>query len=200
MERQNNILKEKFESIDDLPLDFTPNLDSKWELVAAALPAQKSSKKPLFIWYLSGVAALFLAVITFFWAEPKQDLSLAAIAPKVVEKPTAFVAAPKKEIATIKPTYNRKISLKKREEAPVLVQTKDSILPIEANVLVAEKAPEKIKSRYVEIDFTDEVYAAKFPAANTSEKLVQFRFFMPETNGFSSTTNGGSPLQLKANF
>lgn len=200
MERQNNILKEKFESIDDLPLDFTPNLDSKWELVAAALPAKKSSKKPLFIWYLSGVAALFLAVITFFWAEPKQDLPLAALTPKVVEKPTAFVAEPKKEIATIKPVNKRKTSLKKREEAPVLVQTKDSIMPALPAVLVAEKVPEKIKSRYVEIDFTDEVYAAKFPKANTSEKLVQFRFFMPETSGFSSTTNGGSPLQLKANF
>ncbi len=200
MERQNNLLKEKFESIDNLPLDFTPNLDSKWELVAAALPATNSSKKPLFILYFSGVAALFLAVITFFWFEPKQDLPLAAPTPKIIEKPTAFVAEPKKEIATIKPVNKRKISIKKREEAPVLVQTKGSILPALPAVLVAEKVPEKIKSRYVEIDFTDEVYAAKFPKANTSEKLVQFRFFMPETSGFSSTTNGGSPLQLKANF
>ena len=200
MERQNNILKEKFESIDDLPLDFTPNLDSKWELVAAALPAKKSNKKPLFIWYLSGVAALFLAVITFFWSEPKQDLPLAAIPPKVVEKPTAFVAAPKKEIAIVKHANKRKTSLKKREEAPVWVQAKDSILPAIPAITVAEKAPEIVKSRYVEIDFTNEVYAAKFPLANTSEKLVQFRFFKPEIGNHTNTQGGASLLQFKTNF
>jgi hypothetical protein len=200
MERQNNMLKEKFESIDDLPLDFTPNLESKWELVAAALPAKKSSKKPLFIWYLGGVAALFLAVISFFWAEPKQDLPIAALTPKVAENPAAFVAAPKKEIAIVKPANKRKTSLKKRGEAPVLVQTKDSILPTMPAITVAENAPEIVKSRYVEIDFTNEVYAAKFPLANTSEKLVQFRFFKPEIGNHTNAQGGVSLLQFKTNF
>lgn len=200
MERQNKILKEKFESIDDLPLDFTPNLESKWELVSAALPAKKSDKKLLFIWYLGGVAALFLAVISFFWAEPKQVLPLAILSPKVVEKPAALVVAPKKEIAIVKPTNKRKTSLKKREEAPVWVQAKDTILPAMPAITVAEKAPEIVKSRYVEIDFTNEVYAAKFPLANTSEKLVQFRFFKPEIGSHTNAQGGVSLLQFKTNF
>jgi hypothetical protein len=200
MERQNNILKEKFESIDDLPLDFTPNLESKWELVAAALPAKKSSKKPLFIWYLSGVAALFLAVFTFFWTGPKQDLSVAVLTPKVIEKPIEIVAINKNELANVKTLNKRKTSLNKREETTILVQTKDSVLPIEESKLVAEKVPEKITSRFVEIDFTDEVYLAKFPAASNEKKWVQLKFFVPETNGFSSATNEGSPLQFKTNF
>lgn len=105
-----------------------------------------------------------------------------------------------KEIAIVKPANKRKTSLKKRGEAPVLVQTKDSILPTMPAITVAEKAPEIVKSRYVEIDFTNEVYAAKFPLANTSEKLVQFRFFKPEIGNHTNAQGGVSLLQFKTNF
>lgn len=200
MERQNNLLQEKFESLDDLPLDYQPNIESKWELLAAGLHGKKPARKPKLIWYLSGVAALFLAVLTFFWSEPKQIILPTQVVNIIPDKPQQLVLVKPQVIKESALKIKRKAPIKTRVEAPVLVQTKDSVLPNEPSSLLAEVEPVKQQARFTEIDFTDEVYLAKFPVANSEKKLVQFNFFKPQMGGNVNSNTQESTLQFKANF
>jgi hypothetical protein len=201
MERQNKQVQDMLNSLDDLPLENTPNVASKWEILAMGLQGKKPAKKLSLMVYIIGMAALFFAVLIFFWAEPKQDLPLAQVANKIGEKP--LYLSPSKVIknSVLKPINKKKNVVKMNaDEPPVLVQAIDSFLPLESTKLLSNQEPVKVKPRYVEIDFTNEVYAAKFPSANSSQKLVQFRFFKSETSNHTKTQGGSSLLQFKTNF
>jgi hypothetical protein len=201
MEKQNKQFQDMLDSLDDLPLENTPNVASKWEILAMGLQGKKPAKKSSLMVYIIGMAALFFAVLIFFWAEPKQGLPLAQVANKIVEKPLYLSPSKVMKNSVLKPINKKKNVVKMNVvEPPVLVQAIDSFLPLESTKLLSLQEPVKVKPRYVEIDFTNEVYAAKFPSANTSEKLVQFRFFKSEISNPSNTQGGSSLLQFKTNF
>lgn len=200
MERQDKILQEKFESLDDLPLDFKPNLESKWELLSAGLHTKKSDNRPKLFLYISGIAALFLAIFFMFRPEPispKMDSALTLKEP--VKKEFPLIEENKSAITIAPVSYKRRLT-KKKEILEQISPTIDSIVAKEEPILLEVVEPIKEAPRYVEIDFTNEVYLARFPAANTEKKLVQFRFFKPELGSQSLGSSEASPLQFKANF
>jgi hypothetical protein len=62
---ENKIIADKMHSLQDLPEDYQPNLDAKWSILEAGLPASK--RKTGFLFRYAAAAILLLGSFGLLW-------------------------------------------------------------------------------------------------------------------------------------
>jgi hypothetical protein len=162
----NNIIKQKIDSINSLPQNYEPNLESKWELLEASLKSNKS-KPFIFGFNRIGSAA---AVLLLFGGIGIYVIKV--IKPANLKKPaTAQVQRIEKENYT-KPSLKKDSmanakqdvivkpkSLKKITEAEPLMITENKHIdtPIISVAIAENMVIESVKKykRFTEIDFEE---------------------------------------------
>jgi hypothetical protein len=167
----HNIVKQKIDSINSLPPNYEPNLESKWELLEASLKPNK--KKPFIFWFnrIGAVAAvlLFFGGIGLF--------SIKVMKTTDVKKPVSVQVNPlKKEknntetdnLVRVKKMLNKSIIPNKNVtakqnnlntisgQAPFLILEKKKVDNTNFPLAIAENRileTHKKQKRFTEIDF-----------------------------------------------
>jgi hypothetical protein len=206
----DNIIKEKIATITALPENYTPNLNSKWELLQAGLPKQK---KPLVLYInnISAIAAILLLIaglaIQYFTAvnQPIAKPALISFAkeqevPKLA--PTLLVQEQKNKLKKIKTKAIQKTKevsgVAQLIEIPIVNTDSINLAPVQTPIALVPLS--KKNKRFTEIDFDAPNYQAPANnnvAANTPSFKLGFFSNLSATN---TTTQKQSTLLLKHNF
>ena len=180
-------IKEKIESLTDLPVGFTPNLASKWEVLENGL---KPEKKPLvFAWrkYLSMAASLLfiggagLLLIKNINTKPplanavKQEIKLPPTNLQVAKAPIKINKKRLDNVRSKKVVSPQPVLLPQADTAaPEPVFVEQPIVPTEA-IAVAEPTLAKKPKRFEEVDFNTPVIGTTVPT-QTYVESQKFRF------------------------
>lgn len=167
----NNIIKQKIDSVNSLPQNYKPNLESKWELLEASLKSNKS--KPFIFWFnrIGSAAAVLLLFggigIYFIKVIKPSNLKKPATAQvqRIEKEDYAKPSLKKDSMAIAQPiNTNRDVivkpkSLKKITEAEPLMTTENKHIdtPIISVAIAENKVIETVKKykRFTEIDFEE---------------------------------------------
>jgi hypothetical protein len=181
----NKIIQQKIEAVNSLPEGYSPNLNNKWEIIAAGLTPKK---KPLFLYFnkISAIAAILLLIggISLFLRKSfKKNDVIKPIIVQVnpIEKPLVqtIVTNPKSVTSCPKlvspPTLYRLVSADSyrqttEDEQESVVQNesikKDSFILLEKPAIVLAEATPKKTKRFTEIDFNEPIIQEKITPIN----------------------------------
>lgn len=215
METANNIIKNKIDSVTDLPEGYAPNLNSKWELLQAGLPHQpeKEQRKPV-LFYIQRAAAVAAMLIMIGGS------GLLLIKKPVKSKPQAqAVAKPTQPIAqqqvipntNITPvaavksghTNYKRIQITKQ---PVVI---DSVQELPNPIVIPEPVQEQMIAQVepeplpmiTEVDFTEPVLKSTTPTdVLVKAQRFKFKLGIGETQGLNAATNKPSTIGLRTSF
>lgn len=211
----NNIIKQKIDSINSLPPNYEPNLESKWELLEASLESNKP--KPFVFWFnrigsLAAVLLLFGGIGIYV---------IKVIKPASLKKPTtAQVQINEKEkyaanedkkpslkgdlIKNTQPiNTNQNVIVKPKnlkvitEEEPLMITEYKHLDTTILSITFAEnRAMETVKkyNRFTEIDFNEPIKPEQLTAINMALNQ-RFSFKI----GASSQNNTGNVNNSQAN-
>lgn len=118
---EHKILAEKLDSLQGLPEDYRPDLNSKWDLIASGLPAAKTRRrKALFVMAAALLIGCLVSVGLLF--PGRKQMAIVPVPPALpaVEKPSPGVQP---EPVVQAP---RRQSTQKRKQEEVLPRKKDS--------------------------------------------------------------------------
>lgn len=169
----NNIIKQKIDSINSLPQNYEPNLESKWELLEAGL---KSNKPKLFVFWFNRIGSA-AAILLLFGGIGIYVIKV--VKPTNLKKPaTAQVQRIEKKeygkpslksnsMANIQPiNTNKDVIVKPKklkkviEKEPLMItDNKHLDTPIHLVTIAENRAMETVKKhkRFTEIDFEEPV-------------------------------------------
>lgn len=206
----DKLIQQKIDSVNSLPEGYSPNLNNKWEILAAGLTPKK---KPLFLYFnkISAIAAMLLligGISLFFIKTIKRNDAIKPIVtlPKPIEKEkidskTNEHAQPK---MLSSPTLFRLVSAdsyrqttedKKQIE---IVQNesiiKDSFILLEKPAIILAEATLKKTKRFTEIDFNEPIKQESTPPTNMAFNQ-RFSFKI----GASLQNNAGNANNNQAN-
>ena len=212
METANNIIKNKIDSVTDLPEGYAPNLNSKWELLQAGLPKQpeKEQRKPV-MFYMQSAAAVAAMLLMIggsglllikkpnntkpkaqATATPSPQLDKQQVLPNVK---TMQVAVVKSTQTNQKPTKNN---------LPIIT---DSVPPAPSPIITPEPTPQPILAQaeplpiITEVDFTEPVLQSTTPTdVLVKAQRFKFKLGIGETQGLNATTNKPSTIGLRTSF
>jgi hypothetical protein len=200
MEATERTMMEKVNSIDYLPGDYAPNLQSKWELLDAGLRPQR--KRHAWIYFLgSGIAAAILLLFGPAILLQQQKKSPASLPRKTAgeqleqgfknagvadAKPGAKYIPKKQKVKQALPEPAQQ----KAEMMVTVAAETDSLagLPEEKNVMLAEVPKAK---RFTEIDFDQPAIGNRAPDGPVIASQ-RFRFKI----GVGAQTNSTKPAGL----
>lgn len=207
----DNIIKQKINSLDFLPAGYEPNIESKWNLIEAGLDEGK--KKGIIInWYRIAIAAMLLIIgggsLLFMNMNSQNQLQQVAngdqnkkaeipVQPFVKnEAENSFVAKQRKQVRHFSKSNKLKIVIpplaianSKAETIPVFQpneQVKDK-----AEIKLASAVKEK-RSRFVELDFNDQPAAVNSNELIFASQQIKFKFFMSNATSSGSTNDGAN--------
>lgn len=178
------IIKEKIEGLNDLPVGYTPNLQSKWEVLESGLKPKK--RRLFFIWNrYTSIAAAFLFIggagLLLIKNINNKPQSADVVKPKI-EVPEAnlqVVTIPAKEtekrvrnFRSKKPTRLQQVMIPQLDTA---IQDPIFIEHIEPVVATLETTAIKKPKRFEEIDFNTPVIGTSVPT-QTYVESQKFRF------------------------
>jgi hypothetical protein len=174
----NNHIKQKLDSLTNLPDGYTPNLDSKWDTLHAALHNNQQPDKSLMIWKRIA-AVLLLASVGFgylYWDKKNETMIIEGKANNtlLIYKPAKqspqLPTLPVNQVPIIKTKQNIETIAIAEQQLPTPTET------IEANEAVANAAPKRAK-RFVEIDFgdADDTPVMHAQATNQPDKHISFK-------------------------
>jgi hypothetical protein len=163
----NNIIKQKIDSINSLPQNYEPNLESKWELLEASLESNKP--KPIVFWFnrIGSAAAILLllggigGIYVIRVIKPANLKKPATAQVQRIEKEDYAKPSLKKDsMANAKQDVIVKPkSLKKITEAEPLMITENKHIdtPIISVAIAENMVIESVKKykRFTEIDFEE---------------------------------------------
>ncbi len=214
METANNIIKNKIDSVTDLPEGYVPNLNSKWELLQAGLPQQpeKKERKPV-LFYIQRVAAVaamllmiggssLLLIKKTNTAKPQAQVTPTSTQPTEKIQPVLTNTKPL-EMAQVK---SAQISPKptKTSQQPIII---DSVQQVPSPIINPEPTPEPMLAQAVpmpvitEVDFTEPVLQSTTPTdVLVKAQRFKFKLGIGETQGLNATTNKPSSIGLRTSF
>ena len=213
METANNIIKNKIDSVTDLPEGYTPNLNSKWELLQAGLPQQpeKKQRKPV-MFYMQRAAAVAAMLLMIggsglllikkpntakphaqATAKPDQQLAKQQVLPSAK---TIQVAAVKSTHVENKPT--------KINQQPIII---DSVIQAPSPIITPEPTPQPMLAQaeplpiITEVDFTEPVLKSTTPTdVLVKAQRFKFKLGIGETQGLNAATNKPNTIGLRTSF
>ncbi|RYD70041.1 MAG: hypothetical protein EOP53_26115 [Sphingobacteriales bacterium] len=180
-------IQNKIDSIESLPVGYSPNLEGKWEILEATIPHQKRKFK--FSLAIAASIVLLIGFTLIFYQNTKfKTGKILAEKPVPAEKKAAAKetvillqsTAIKRNTETI-PAKQRALKIPKEThiyESPKMVWVPDSVVkkPENEDFLVLQtvaaeniKPAKKGKKLYVEIDFNDVPQTAPKPQQNIAE-------------------------------
>jgi hypothetical protein len=208
----NNIIKKKIDAITALPDNYTPNLNSKWELLQAGLPKQK---RPLvfYIKNISALAAMLLLIGGFaiqYFSKSSKPVAKSTLISYHKEK-----EIPKRESTPITQETKNKVQktktpirLKKTSvaeqvlEMPIVNTDSISVTPVQT--LIALAPVTKKNKRFTEIDFdapVQQAYTNNTTNNNVAATAPSFRLGIFSNLAAANTiTQKQSTLLFKHNF
>ena len=213
--QEDNLLSEMLNSMENLPENYNPNLNAKWELLNNALSPDQG-KRTGFFWLKWSVAALVLLSIGGFIyrnqsGTPSVESPEIVLVPHISSKPIVNDNKQENSIAfsqeNNKPRFNNKkvISSAPAQEAILsnVVITKDTVVEISTGInspdtsdLLSIKVNQQVKKkRYVTVDFGTD--ASVEATANTAFKVNFLKRNQPEE---ASSVKSGSTLLFKKSF
>lgn len=151
--RSNKIIQDKINSVNDLPEGYSPNLNSKWELLQAGLKPEQNKKPVLYyIQRASAVAAMLLLI---------GGSGLLII--KKPTKPTASnITTNNKNIVSVAPNTERVNAVEEKKTIPSPQKTNKKVM-VNAPIQLAVNTPN------TSIDSsTQKVEVVNQPIANTT--------------------------------
>jgi len=151
--RSNKIIQDKINSVNDLPEGYSPNLNSKWELLQAGLKPEQNKKTVLYyIQRASAVAAMLLLI---------GGSGLLII--KKPTKPTASnITTNNKNIVSVAPNTERVNAVEEKKTIPSPQKTNKKVM-VNAPIQLAVNTPN------TSIDSsTQKVEVVNQPIANTT--------------------------------
>jgi hypothetical protein len=205
----NKIIQQKIDSVHSLPEGYSPNLNNKWEILAAGLAPKK---KPLFLYFnkISAIAAILLLIggISIFLIKSfkKNDVIKPIIVQlKPIEKPLAntIVTNPKlikscPRLASSKTLYSLERTPSEDNKQIEIVQIesikKDSFVLLEKPTIILAEATLKKTKRFTEIDFNEPIIQEKITPTNMAFNQ-RFSFKI----GASMQSNAGNANNTSTN-
>lgn len=202
----DKLIQQKIDLVNSLPEGYSPNLNNKWEILAAGLAPKK---KPLFLYFnkISAIAAMLLligGISLFFIKTIKRNDAIKPIVtlPKPIEKETIVSKTKETECPKLvsSPTLFRLVSAdnyrqttedKKQIE---IIQSesiiKDSFILVEKPaIILAEVTPKKTK-RFTEIDFSEPIKQENTPPINMAfNQRFSFKIGASLQNNAGNTNN-----------
>lgn len=129
--RSNKIIQDKINSVNDLPEGYSPNLNSKWELLQAGLKPEQNKKPVLYyIQRASAVAAMLLLI---------GGSGLLII--KKPTKPTASnITTNNKNIVSVAPNTERVNAVEEKKAIPSSPKTTKKVM-VNAPIQLAVNTP-----------------------------------------------------------
>jgi hypothetical protein len=187
---ENNIIRKKLESLEELPSNYDVNLASKFDLV---MQANQPKKKNYLLWLAvpASIAASFILFLIF----GQSNISSTQIASKVQKHQTTKFNSikPQKQMAIgfpIRVKNKKVISPAKKVESKTItvpqiaVNTKqenktEQIDSLVSEIQIASNNPnqKQKKSRFREIDFNEQVDQVNFASeAKKEASFIKFKF------------------------
>lgn len=156
-------LADTLNSLADFPHGYTPNLQSKWELLETSLAEQQQSKRAyLWRWRIAASVLLF-ALLALLFNQPTQNTSVlkptqwVLFKPKQVKYATPLVSLPEKPINKRYPQPSVMPSDSTVEIKNEVLTSPEQLLsnvPVETPVESPITPPaKKQKTRYVQLEF-----------------------------------------------
>jgi hypothetical protein len=183
---ENKKIRDKINSLDELPESYHPNMASKWSLLEAGLERNDNDKRKVIAWKRITVAAVLLmmagsAFVLFNYKETSQLSEKSTViesAPTLSEAnvPNAStslsmteqqsVPEMKKDLQGIKkPERKKYLSAPIKEDRIAVIPIKDSIVqplaPVKETGMLTANAPKAKKRRFIEMDFNDNIAVNK---------------------------------------
>jgi hypothetical protein len=203
----DNIIKNKIESIDDLPDGYEPDLDSKWETIRIGIHQPKRKRLlPLLVASYTTVAIL----LSIYFINKSNLETNPGIQEQFTEK-TIFIE--KKHSINNKPTQRKMLKYEKQDNVETRAIISDPLSGL-SQISYEEKQPEsfdslpmpllaieKKKNRYVVIDFgTDEIDEIQ-PNHNTaSQSDYKFKLgnsdYLSNLNEMHNNNRSGATISL----
>ena len=206
----NKIIQQKIDSVNSLPEGYSPNLNNKWEILAAGLAPKK---KPFFLYFnkISAVAAILLLIggVSLFFiktikrndaAKPvvsiTKPVKKGILVSKTIETECPKLVANSYRNAT---TFYRLVRTPTEDKKAIeIIQNesikKDSFILLEKpTIILAEATPKKTK-RFTEIDFNEPIIQEKIIPTNMAFNQ-RFSFKI----GASMQSNAGNANSFQAN-
>jgi hypothetical protein len=169
----NKRIAARLDELDTLPAGYTPNLDSKWELLEASLDGQRKTKRRALVWVRAAAALLLCASLALLLpdAETKHLLrgdmrpaSKPAPPPEassgqaLQSGPTAAPPLQAQKIHTppLRPApVPQPAEVKGTEPELAVAEPEPGVdsLPARAALAAETPPPKKKKQRYVQVDF-----------------------------------------------
>ncbi|MFZ4799084.1 MAG: hypothetical protein ACOYMA_16400 [Bacteroidia bacterium] len=198
----DKLIQQKIDSVNSLPEGYSPNLNNKWEILAAGLTPKK---KPLFLYFnkISAIAAMLLLIggISLFFIKTikrKEAVKPVVSVTKPIEKEKIVSKTNKTESPILVVKSDRIPTENKRIEKPIeIVQSEsiknDSFILLEKPaIILAEATPKKTK-RFTEIDFNEPIKQENTPPTNMAFNQ-RFSFKI----GASLQNNAGNANTIQA--
>lgn len=213
METADNIIKNKVDSVKDLPEGYVPNLNSKWELLQAGLPQQtekKQRKHRLFYMQLAAAVAAMLLMIggsglllikkpntakpqVQATAKPAQQLAKQHVSPSTN---TLQVAAVKSTQVKNKPS--------KINQQPIII---NSVPQAPSPIITPEPTPQPMLTLVeplpiiTEVDFTEPVLKSITPTdVLVKAQRFKFKLGIGETQGLNAAIYKPSTIGIRTSF
>jgi hypothetical protein len=215
--RSYKIIQEKINSVNDLPEGYSPNLNSKWELLQAGLKPEQNKKPVLYyIQRTSTVAAMLLLIGGSGLLIIKKPTK--PITSSLLTNNNSVVNTAKKieEVHQLEEKKVSKLSIKNTKKVMVNepshlainnlnTSVDSSIQKVEANTkpIVHTIINEQVASteRFTEVDFTTPVLAPSVPT-DVLVKAKKFKFKLGAGNNFqvNNQTEFTPVIRIKTGF
>jgi hypothetical protein len=216
---ENKKIREKINSLDELPESYHPNMASKWSLLEAGLDG--NDNKRIIAWKRIAVAAVLLmiagsAFVLFNYKQTSQLSEKSTVIKNastlseanVPNASTSLSMTEQQLVLEIKGNLRpiKKINEKKllpvpakEEDRIAVIPVKDSIVqplaPVKETGMLTANAPKAKKRRFIELDFNDEVCMDKPVEPVTASHKFSFRIGTDKASG-SEDNAGGLTIRL----
>lgn len=215
--RSNKIIQDKINSVNDLPEGYSPNLNSKWELLQAGLKPEQNKKPVLYyIQRASAVAAMLLLI---------GGSGLLII--KKPTKPTASnITTNNKNIVSVAPNTERVNAVEEKKTIPSPQKTNKKVM-VNAPIQLAVNTPntsidsstQKVEvvnqpianttineqvattERFTEVDFTSPIITPSTPTdVLVKAQKFKFKLGVGNNNQVNLQSENNPVFKLKTGF
>jgi hypothetical protein len=215
--RSDKIIQDKINSVNDLPEGYSPNLNSKWELLQAGLKPEQNKKPVLYyIQRASAVAAMLLVIggsgLLIIKKPTKPSVS------NIITNTNSYVTvAPKVEIVNTieeqKTTPSTSKTTKKvMANVPIKLVVNNQNISIDSSTQKVEAVTQPIVNttineqvasteRFTEVDFTSPIITPSTPT-DVLVKAQKFKFKLGVGNNFqvNNHTEFTPVIRIKTGF
>lgn len=210
MELDDKLIKQKIDSVVDLPKNYEPNLETKWDLLATSLEQQKNQKKVFVLWTRIAAAAsvvLISGILMLLFQSTYNKTNITTQKNPVLKPTNASTQTPPmvqslaKQKKQTRLTKNENSALKSADTIESIELVEDIKVQLPYYVEVT-KPEQKETKRFIEIDFEEPVLSHQ-TSTETIVKATQFKFRFGSSQAnqrLNALQNQPNSLGLKATF